>query len=64
MLPDGCGKGSLECVGRLSIGFGKVVWRVWKDCFEGVGRLCDRSGEAVWRVWKGCMVGIGRLSAG
>ncbi len=37
-LPDGCGDadwsmwgGSLEGVQRLSVGYGKVVWKVCKD---------------------------------
>ncbi len=41
MISDGVG-GSLEGVGRLSKGYGKVVWMVWRECLEGVGRLSDK----------------------
>ncbi len=36
-------------MGRLSRGYGKVVWRVWEGCLEGVERLPGVYGKAVWR---------------
>ncbi len=34
-------------MGRLSVGHGKAVWRLWEGCLDDVGRLSTGCGKDV-----------------
>ncbi len=58
----GVGGKALECVVKLTGGFGKDIRRVCGCCLTGVGRPIGVCGKAFYRVWEGCLSGVGRLS--